>query len=529
MKRFALFSSFVVATALVCGGGAVGASGTSGASHACAAPQVEVTVSKQLVRLGSGQYYIHTVKRGETLYSISRAYGVSQEVIEARNPFVAKGLSVKQTLLIPVVSSTNFNSHTSATSTGPSSSSTTTSASATSATSSAPLSISSSSVDSVDSIADGGNVVVESDEAFFSKAENRMLAPFNAARGVNVGLFLPFSATSGTGANENFADFYRGALIALGMLREEGVNANLRVMSSEHGVDTAALARASENFQVIIGPVYEAHAGPVVEFAERNKVAVVSPLAEFKALNSPFLFQAAPDKAYKWDKLYGMLSADTANVVVIREAGASGHEILGALDSFFASSFSSTAVSRSGVKYVEYSKNSTAQDITAALSLGGANLVIVAIDNQAVVEQVLSRISSVNTTGRYDLVVFGSSTWGRFSNINLDLYFKLGVRYISSYHADRGEVAVSNFYNRYIAAYNALPTLFSFRGYDVIRYFVGAVAMYGPRMPLMVGERYNPDLLQVKYGYVQQSVCDTHKNREWVMVCYKPNYTIEVL
>jgi hypothetical protein len=37
-------------------------------------------------------YFFHHVKQGQTLYSIARAYAVSQEVIVAENPDVAFGL-----------------------------------------------------------------------------------------------------------------------------------------------------------------------------------------------------------------------------------------------------------------------------------------------------------------------------------------------------------------------------------------------------------------------------------------------------
>jgi len=46
-------------------------------------------------------YYIHTVKPGETLYAISRAYNVSQRAIAIENPGVIAGLRIGQALKIP--------------------------------------------------------------------------------------------------------------------------------------------------------------------------------------------------------------------------------------------------------------------------------------------------------------------------------------------------------------------------------------------------------------------------------------------
>jgi LysM repeat protein len=47
-------------------------------------------------------YYIHTVKPGETLYAISKAYNISQKEIAIENPGVISGLQIGQSLKIPV-------------------------------------------------------------------------------------------------------------------------------------------------------------------------------------------------------------------------------------------------------------------------------------------------------------------------------------------------------------------------------------------------------------------------------------------
>lgn len=46
--------------------------------------------------------WVHTVKKKETLYAISRLYGVSQTEIAARNPDIYYGIKKGQKLLIPI-------------------------------------------------------------------------------------------------------------------------------------------------------------------------------------------------------------------------------------------------------------------------------------------------------------------------------------------------------------------------------------------------------------------------------------------
>jgi LysM repeat protein len=64
--------------------------------------QVVVERSKDKVIIAGTQYYIHQVKKGETAYSISKAYSVSVEELTKENPPAVYGINEGQTLRIPV-------------------------------------------------------------------------------------------------------------------------------------------------------------------------------------------------------------------------------------------------------------------------------------------------------------------------------------------------------------------------------------------------------------------------------------------
>ncbi|MCX6334367.1 MAG: LysM peptidoglycan-binding domain-containing protein [Bacteroidia bacterium] len=64
--------------------------------------QVAVERSKDKVIISGTPYYVHIVKKGETSYSISKAYGVSVEEINKENPPAVYGINEGQALRIPV-------------------------------------------------------------------------------------------------------------------------------------------------------------------------------------------------------------------------------------------------------------------------------------------------------------------------------------------------------------------------------------------------------------------------------------------
>ena len=52
-------------------------------------------------KLDGKKYYLHTVKKGNTLYSISKVYAIEIEEIVAENPGIEKGLTINQIIKIP--------------------------------------------------------------------------------------------------------------------------------------------------------------------------------------------------------------------------------------------------------------------------------------------------------------------------------------------------------------------------------------------------------------------------------------------
>jgi LysM repeat protein len=65
--------------------------------------QVVVEKSKDKVIISGKPYYIHIVKKGETAYSISKAYQITPQELTNENPSAEKGVKIGQSLRIPIV------------------------------------------------------------------------------------------------------------------------------------------------------------------------------------------------------------------------------------------------------------------------------------------------------------------------------------------------------------------------------------------------------------------------------------------
>ena len=78
--------------------------------------QVVVEKSTEIVKIGQKEYYMHHVKKGETLYSIAKVYQVTEaEVLKLNPELETKGLQADMVLGIPVVTTVTTNTPTVAT------------------------------------------------------------------------------------------------------------------------------------------------------------------------------------------------------------------------------------------------------------------------------------------------------------------------------------------------------------------------------------------------------------------------------
>lgn len=433
----------------------------------------------------------HIVRPGETLYSLARRFGVSEEQLSAlNNGLKAPDLKAGAMLKVP----------------------------------GNPDVVTAQRLSGVNST--GREEIPASGQEFFEpirpRVEFRTVEP---GRPLNVALLLPMTIDGQN--NANFLEFYQGFLLGLDSVRiNHGRSVNLTLYNT--GRDTGRIAqiiagREFEGTDMIVGPVYEEGLAPVLRYAEQHGVPVVSPLANLTKVQSDALFQLSPDPAYKYAKIAGL--PDGKRITLIYS---------GSTDKEFEQEVQTLLGSRDydtyDYKFVHPSQSRTAGDLSPLLDNGEDNLFVVMANNEVDVDRILAAIASANTNltarGRTAprFTVLGNARWNRHNNLDRTMFFKDRVVFTSTYHAKRDSQAVLNFDNAYIRAFGSLPTLYSYRGYDAAVIF--CEGMYGAIAHNMEGERYIP--LQTGYLFGQDAPGYNRVNRDWTRVNYNTDFTITI-
>lgn len=433
----------------------------------------------------SADYEFHLVQPGETLYSLSRQYGVTeQSLVELNN--ITDGL--KAGALIKVRPKNVEPEH-------------------------------------FEAVADSLHEVDRAVEDSLLRT-TLTVKEFAEGKPVEVALMLPLGGED-LAAGANFLEFYQGALLGLEDLKSQGIATKVSLYNTARSTDEVRRIVGSQDFgypDIIIGPVYEDNMRPALDYAQQNRVVMVSPLAALENTQSPVLYQMSPDASAKYEKMKPFFTPEKRVVFVTT------------VNRDFEFEKFVKPLLPTGYKQVDYNATLRMEKgvFESVIDPKAENLIVVSCTNELVADQILAAISSVhsNLVARSQMpgsvTVLAGSGWGRFDKeIDKSLFFKLGVCYPAMYHFDRGDARVSDFDRRFVSSFGRLPSPYAYRGYDAVKLFVSAVKGEGATFTDKVnGSRQT--LLQMPYGFGQKEQGGTFVNMQWGLVCYGSDYSITV-
>ena len=429
----------------------------------------------------------HVVKPGETIYSLSRRYGITEAEFAQLND-VSQGLKAGAIIRIPKAKEVEQ-----------------------------------------EVVAEADNTPVQTTpgtEITFQKLD--------AMQDLNIALMLPMNINSKP--NASYVEFYQGFLLGLDEVKKaSNGNTKLTVYNTSHDqlkVQQIVGSTMFEGTNLIVGPVYEDELNPVLQYAHKNSVPVVSPLANISAVQSPALYQLSPAPEKKYEKIGNLLDGGRDIYLIYASSNDKEfeQEIIKELHGRPYAAYNYSFTDQKSTFKPRNAEARAIESIDDILKGEKPCLFIVLANAETDVDRILGTISSskVALTDRSEpsaqYVVMGTSRWGRFNNIDHTSYFNNNVVMISTYHAKRDSKAVRDFDSRYIEAYGALPSLYAYRGYDTAMIF--CTGMRGDIEYNMLDKRYTP--LQTTYKFVRGNAGERYINQEWVRVNYNNDYTITI-
>lgn len=474
--------------------------------------EIERVERERGATLEVGEGY-HEVKSGETVYSLSRRYGISEEEFLQLNN-LSSSADLKAGMVVRVTKST-----------------------AKSETVDSPGSVvADTTANDRRSFGEWVSDLFTGDEASDSvelKPVDIEFLTLGRHNRLNVALMLPFHINDKV--NNNYVDFYKGVLLAMEDLKSEGYSIDLSVYDTEHSAQKIKELVDYEDglldANLIIGPVYEDELRYVLDLAEDNNIPVVSPLADIEGVKSPVLFQMQSEDSRKYDKFSDVLDGSREVVMIYASSN----------DKAFAEEIKAEAklapmrelnfvFNREPFFYRRNVDGSNGEliDIKEFMRTQTAKAYVILADRDTDIDRILTTLSSTRASivdrgfnvGNY--MVIGNRKWSRLANIERQSFFRNNVAFLVPYHAKRSDRDIRIFDGRYIAAYNTLPSMYSYRGYDAAMIFCRK--MYEGFGEDFENETFMPLTTLYRFKYED----GIYVNTEWTLEQYTDHFRIEI-
>ena len=412
---------------------------------------------------------VYTIKKNETLYGLSRRFNTDSESLIQLNPELKNGLRPGMVIKVPAKKSD----------TAPSTPST-------------PASGTKNEYD------------IEAMRAHRNEV-NRL----DVAR---VALLLPFQ-TSDTKNVPRFVEYYEGFLMAIDSLRRTGYSIDLSVYDLGDGTSkTEEVLRTDEvsAADLIIGGVTEGQIELIADYASRKGVKYVIPLSsklEKLTSGNSFIFQVNTPKAYVAPlaaaRACSLLAGYNAIFVSIGDKDEE-RDFVRALKA---------EMTKKGIanREVGYNSRTFMSDLTGLLSTSKPNVIIPTSSSESALAKLRPTLRSLlQSKSNYRLTLFGYPEWQTYTNYTRD-FGAFNTYIYTPFYANSRSANVRRFTSRYKSFYqkNMHQTYprYAMLGFDTGMYFIGALQKHGAN--------FEENIRQMKYNSLQMGLYYNERMSNW--------------
>lgn len=362
-------------------------------------------------------YVNYEVKSKETLYSLSKMFGLSQEELTVLNPVLTNGvqegmiLKVPSTVLIPEETKKEY-------------------------------------------------IVLSKKNNTNGKKKLVLLLPFNLSKIESDTI----NSTTARLKKDKFLnmtlDFYSGALIAIDSAMQIGLNVDIQIFDSQetkNSSNVAAIIQENnlENIDAIIGPFYQSNVEKTAELFSKNNVPVISPLSKDIGNSYPNLYQTIPTNETLKNAMFTFMKAKRGNIIAV-------------IDRKKESARQYIQENQKGVQFASLQENGSlsTENLKSLFVKDKMNYVVLLSENTWMIKSTMATMISAMNSFKLQLVILEPNETLDTDEINFENLTKLKLMYPSITRENESLEALI-FDNEYRKKNKILPSTYATRGFDV--------------------------------------------------------------
>jgi LysM repeat protein len=428
---------------------------------------------------------MHKIDRKETIYSISRDYGITEEELINANPELRKNkLEKGHFLCIPYSTQGN-------------------------------------------AVLQNKLSVTPSDNDLFSANKNKSQKRITT---IKAAVILPFMLDEDKKSESSrMMEYYEGFLLAVDSLKRTGVSIDLYAYDSKDGSTSinSILAKSEmKDLDIIFGPLHQEHIDPLASFAKKNNIRLVIPFTskDSEVFQNPAIYQINTPQSYLYSEVYEHFTRQFVNAnVIILETGSTDQDkadfIKGLKQELKNKSIS-----------VQTLRNATPTTLKGALRVGKENVFVPTSGSNVTLIKLIPQLKIlVKENQEASIHLFGYPEWQTYTKDHLDDFFELDTYFYSSFYTNNLLSAAIRFTNSYRKWYskdmaNTYPK-YGMLGFDTGFFFLKGLADYGSGLEQNLS-RIKPTPIQTGFKFERVNTWGGFVNKKVFFVRFTKDFEL---
>lgn len=433
---------------------------------------------------------MHKVERKETIFSISREYGITEEELIAANPELKKGKLKKGTFLFIPYGKNEKQAQQQETTT--------------------PVK------------------ELTNEEAFSQNEELK-----KDIKTIKAAVLLPFMAGSTTNQDEQLrmVEYYEGFLMAVDSLKKQGVSIDLYTYDTKGKTATTNNILAKKEMKemdIIFGPANTQDIDALAAFADKNNIRLVVPFAPKvdEVFKNPHIYQVNTPQSYLYSEVYEHFTRKFSDCNVIFLNASNGDR---EKDDFIKGL--KTELRNDGISYRDFTVTDNFYELTTVMDTLRNNVFIPTSGKSTALVKILPQLTQIRREKpHYMMNLFGYPEWQTYTNDYLASFYEIDTYFYSSFYTNNLFPAAVNFTHSYRRWYskdmaNIYPK-YGMLGYDTGYFFLKGLSKYGNKMeenlssiqvtPIQTGFKF--ERVNNWGGFINRKVFFVHFSKDYELI-----------
>lgn len=432
---------------------------------------------------------MHKVERKETIFSISREYGITEEELIAANPELKKGKLKKGTFLFIPYGKNDKKQESE----------------------SQPI-----------------TKELTNEEVFSQNEELK-----KDIKTIKAAVMLPFMAGTSTNMDEQvrMVEYYEGFLMAVDSLKKQGVSIDLYTYDTkgrEATLNSILSKKEMKNMDIIFGPAKAQDIDVLATFADKNNIRLVVPFAPKvdEVFKNPHIYQINTPQSYLYSEVYEHFTRkfSDSNVIFLNASNGDREK-----DEFIKGM--KTELRNNGISYRDFTVTDNFYEITTVMDTLRYNIFIPTSGKSTALVKILPQLTQIRREHpNYMMNLFGYPEWQTYTNDYLASFYEIDTYFYSSFYTNNLFPAAVHFTNSYRRWYskdmaNIYPK-YGMLGYDTGYFFLKGLSKYGNKMeenlnsiqvtPIQTGFKF--ERVNNWGGFINRKVFFVHFSKDYELI-----------